>query len=62
MELAVDDNNDQKHKYSDDGDRYNPIRSHPVIVVSRPVLQNLERTGDLYLRAIPRSVFTLLST
>lgn len=30
VKLAVDDSEDQKHKYSDDSDSYNPICSHPI--------------------------------
>lgn len=60
MELAIDHNDDQKNKHSDDSDGYNPIRSHPAIIVSLCIQDEL--VGHLYLRAIPRSVLTLLST
>lgn len=64
MELAVDHRDDQKNEHRDDSDRYDPIRSHPT--QSRQYLAGPTSVrgnrGSQYLRAIPRRVFTLLST
>lgn len=64
-ELAEDDGDNQKHQNSDDGNSNQLIRSHP----GKPllVLVLTTRSGTVtwrlhYLRAIPRSVCTLLST
>ena len=62
-ELAEDDGDDEKDENGDDGDGDYPVRSHPAMLLD-PVLDTMARGEGKaqYLRAIPLSVFTLLST
>lgn len=41
MKLAVNDSNNQKYKYSDNRDCYNPIRSHPIFFLQYVSSQDL---------------------
>ena len=63
LELAINDQDDEKDEHGDDGDGYNPICSHPAQELARRFKASYRvKRGVKYLRAIPLSVLTLRST
>jgi hypothetical protein len=64
-ELADNDCNNQKDQNSNNGNCDHLIRSHPgnlLLALAPTVCQVIGPRNIHYLRAIPRNVFTLLST